>query len=159
LLAFANPDFGSGEATDHAGGNRPIPAPARRPIGAGARDLFLRGNGQIDPLPGTQEEADALKADFPDAVIYSGKEAQKATALKEAGNYRYLHFATHGLLNDAAPMMSAVVLAEPPPGSEEDQFLTARELFDLNLSAEMVVLSACNTARGEKQAGEGVLGL
>src|SRR5205823_3443357 len=62
-------------------------------------------------------------------------------------------------LNDAAPMMSAIVLAQPPPGSEEDQFLTAREIFDLNLSADLVVLSACNTARGENQAGEGMVGL
>jgi CHAT domain-containing protein len=55
--------------------------------------------------------------------------------------------------------MSAVVLAQPPPGAEEDQFLTAREIFDLKLAADLVVLSACNTARGEKQAGEGIVGL
>ncbi|MDW8368417.1 MAG: CHAT domain-containing protein, partial [Abditibacteriales bacterium] len=52
-----------------------------------------------------------------------------------------------------------IVLAQPPPGSEEDGFLTAREIFDLKLSAEMVVLSACNTAGGERRGGEGVVGL
>jgi CHAT domain-containing protein len=63
------------------------------------------------------------------------------------------------LLNDAAPLMSNIALAQPPQGSEEDGFLTAREIFDLEWKAEMVVLSACNTARGEKKAGEGIVGL
>jgi CHAT domain-containing protein len=57
-------------------------------------------------------------------------------------------------------LLSSVVLASPPAGSPEDGFLTAREIFDLDLSAaEMVVLSACNTARGEKRSGEGIVGL
>ena len=45
--------------------------------------------------------------------------------------------------NDAAPMLSGVVLARPPKGSVEDGILTARELFNMNLSAEMIVFSAC----------------
>jgi CHAT domain-containing protein len=103
-------------------------------------------------------EADALKAGFPDAALYTGARAQEATAKEESGKFRQLHFATHGLLNDHAPLMSSVVLAQPPSGSE-DGFLTAREIFELKLSAELVVLSACHTAGGEKRAGEGVVGL
>jgi CHAT domain-containing protein len=102
---------------------------------------------------------EALQGHFPDAVTYTGGEAQEATAKREGGAFHYLHFATHGLLNDAAPLMSSIVLAQPPPDSEEDGFLTAREIFDLTWPADMVVLSACNTAQGEKRGGEGVVGL
>jgi CHAT domain-containing protein len=109
-------------------------------------------------LPGTQREADALAKDFSDASIYTGKQAQEATFKQEAGKFRYLHLATHGFFNDATPLWSSIVLAQPGD-DKEDGFLTAREIFDLNLSAEMVVLSACNTARGEKVGGEGVVGL
>ena len=70
-----------------------------------------------------------------------------------------MHFATHGFFNDAAPLLSAIVLALPDKKSGDDGFLTAREIFDLNLNADMVVLSACNTARGEKRNGEGMIGL
>ena len=70
-----------------------------------------------------------------------------------------MHFATHALFNDAAPLLGGVVLAQPPPGSTEDGVLTARELLTLPLSAEMVVLSACNTARGATRSGEGMVGL
>jgi CHAT domain-containing protein/tetratricopeptide (TPR) repeat protein len=159
MLAFANPHFGKPSGSPDQPGSLSPALPDTRPIIIDSRSLFMSGEGQIWPLPDTQVEADAIKADFPDAVIHTEKEAQEGTAKQEAGRYRYLHFATHGLLNDAAPLMSSVVLAQPPPGSEEDQFLTAREIFDLNLTAELVVLSACDTARGSKQAGEGVVGL
>jgi CHAT domain-containing protein/Tfp pilus assembly protein PilF len=159
LLALANPEFG-GEArfTDRRGEEkRPIFAEARQIFADARRDVFMGGG--IKPLPGTQREADALKAQFPDAAIRTGSSAQEGTAKQEAARYRYLHFATHGIFNDAAPLMSSVVLAQPEKGSVEDGFLTAREVFDWNLGAEMVVLSACDTARGEKRPGEGVVGL
>lgn len=107
----------------------------------------------------TQHEAEALKGHFPDARIYTEKEALESTARREAGNYRYLHVATHGLFNDLAPLQSGILLAQPPPGSEDDGFWTAREILDLNLSADMVVLSACDTASGQRRGGEGMVGL
>ena len=75
------------------------------------------------------------------------------------GRYRYLHFATHGFVNDGSPLLSSVLLAKPGADSKDDGFLTAREIYGLNLNAEMTVLSACNTARGETRTGEGVIGL
>jgi CHAT domain-containing protein len=150
LLAMANPDFGGEAARVN---------PSRDGHGAVVREVFLRGESGLSPLKGTQVEANALKANFPNAAIYTGAQAQEATAKQDGGKFRYLHFATHGLLNDAAPLMSSIALAQPPNDSDEDGFLTAREVFDLNLSADMVVLSACNTARGDKRRGEGVVGL
>jgi CHAT domain-containing protein len=140
--------------------SRAITADGRNlPITADGRSLPLTRSGAIAPLPGTQLEADALRADFPDATVYTGDQALEATAKKAAPNYRYLHFATHGLFNDAAPMLSSVVLAQPKTSSGEDGFLTAREIFDLDLNADLVTLSACDTGRGQKKSGEGVIGL
>ena len=181
ILAFADPYFG-GELRfgDRLPGERPIPDASRpipdasrpipdasrpipdasRPIPDASRDpLQLLRGGYLRELPGTLQEAKAIKADFTDAVIYTKKTAQEATVKKEATDYRYLHFATHGFFNDAAPLLSAIILAQPDSKSGEDGFLTAREIFDLNLSADLVVLSACNTARGEKRNGEGLIGL
>ena len=140
------------------GPTRPIPA-ASRPISAPSRDLFLPRGGYLAQLPGTQKEAEAIKADIPDAAVFTGAAAQESVAKLQAGNYRYLHFATHGFFNDAAPLLSAIVLALPGKKSSQDGFLTAREIFDLDLNADLVVLSACNTARGEKRSGEGIVGL
>ncbi len=166
LLACANPAFG-----DLTQGAKNTTDADGRPIDLGSRAVFGIGRDGLAPLPRTQEEADALRKYFPgsapDVKILTGKDAQKATVMAEASQYRYLHFATHGVFNAAAPLLSCIVLAQPTKrtGSDataeasEDQFLTARDFFDLNLSADMVVLSACNTAQGERQAGEGVMGL
>jgi len=168
LLALANPNFvgwgqgGAGAVSNSAADQRPLTLKLRE-MGAGS---IMRGDGSIQPLPGTQIEADAIKSSFPDAAVFTGDKAQEATAKQQAGNYRYLHFATHGLFNEQAPLESGIVLATAPlapiaPGANgpEDGLLQARELFDLDLKAEMVVLSACDSGRGQKQSGEGVVGL
>ncbi len=157
LMAMANPDFGD----EKRFGGAPVAAEVptdNRAIETLSRDAAIPRGGKVSALPGTQREADALQLDFPQAAIYTGKEAQESTVKREAGKYRYLHFATHGFFNDTAPLMSSIVLAQPQD-DKEDGFLTAREIFDMDLKADMVVLSACNTARGEKRSGEGVIGL
>src|SRR5439155_8038083 len=132
LLVFAHPD-----ATELiASGPRGFGVDAR---GDEIRDLFGERSG-FAPLPGMAEEAKALKGLYPDARIYLDKEATKSRVLQEAGKYRYLHFATHGLFNEAAPMMSAVVLSPPSRKDAGDAFLTAREITDMDLTAAMVVL-------------------
>ncbi len=183
VLAIANPDFGSSKRfgdLDNLPGQRPLTAPNRpitapnRPIDNPSRlldnpsrlldapssdsETILRGNAII-ALPGTQREANALKKLFPSATLMTGKAAQESKAKTEASQYKYLHFATHGFFNDTSPMLSSLVLAQPSSGSKDDGFLTAREIFELDLSAEMVVLSACNTARGVQRTGDGVIGL
>ena len=151
LLALANPDFGT------------------KPDWPASRDRAMkttfdatdgnRGGGAFAALPYTQAEADSIRAAFPDAVVKTGAAAQEAYCKRFAGEYRYLHFATHALFNDAAPLLSGVALAKPTQGSPEDGILTARELLDLRLSAELIVFSACETARGANQIGEGIIGL
>ena len=85
-----------------------------------------------------------------------GRRATEARFKTEAGRHRYLHLATHGLVDDALPMVSGLLLE---PGDGEDGLLQAYEVRDLQLSSELVTLSACRSGRGELSRGEGIIGL
>src|SRR5262249_45223690 len=89
--------------------------------------------------------------------VYVRSAAREDLVKREAGNARILHFATHGMLDNASPMYSHLVLAQGGPN--EDGLLEAWELMQLDLKAELAVLSACETARGRIGAGEGMIGL
>ncbi|MET0626217.1 MAG: CHAT domain-containing protein [Pyrinomonadaceae bacterium] len=131
-----------------------------RPRGGGSPTILALGRpryvgGDLPDLPATEKEVRDIAQLF-GARPLLGAEASEARVKTEAAGARYLHFATHGLLNEAAPMYSAVALAG---GGGEDGALHARELMGMNLSAELAVLSACDTALGQEASGEGVLGL
>ena len=89
--------------------------------------------------------------------IYLQKEAhEKRVKSPELQDYRYVHFATHGVLDETMPQLSGLLLA---PGISEDGILYLNEIFGLRLNAEMVVLSACETGSGKYARGEGLVGL
>jgi CHAT domain-containing protein len=113
------------------------------------------------PLPDSEREVRALAALYGprQSTLLVGAAASEQRVKAEAGRYRVLHFATHGVLDDRDPMYSAVLLAHDPKNDAEDGRLEAREWMDLDLHADLVVLSACDTARGRFGAGEGLLGL
>lgn len=78
----------------------------------------------------------------------------------ELSRYRYLHFATHGYLDTERPELSALILSlVDEKGVPQDGFLRALEVYNLNLPAELVVLSACDTGLGKSIKGEGLVGL
>jgi CHAT domain-containing protein len=89
--------------------------------------------------------------------ILTGPAATEETLKAEAGRYRILHFATHGLLDDENPLYSRLLLANSK--DTEDGFLEAREIMKLDLRADLAVLSACQTARGTIGPGEGLIGM
>jgi len=114
---------------------------------------------KLDPLPEAEKEVKALGQLYGGArsKVYIGAEAREDRLKAEATQARVLHFATHGILNDASPMYSYLALA--PGDKSEDGLLEAWELMQLDLKADLAVLSACETARGRFGAGEGVIGL
>jgi CHAT domain-containing protein len=78
----------------------------------------------------------------------------------ELGQYRYIHFATHGLLDSERPGLSSLALSMvDEQGKPQDGFLRAHEIYNLNLPAELVVLSACQTGLGKEIKGEGLVGM
>jgi CHAT domain-containing protein len=120
--------------------------------------LTLRDE-KLDPLPEAEQEVKALKQLYGIArsKVYVGSEAREDRVKSEAGQARILHFAAHGMLNNASPMYSHLALAGG--GTNEDGLLEAWELMQMDLKAELAVLSACETARGRIGAGEGIIGL
>jgi CHAT domain-containing protein len=120
--------------------------------------LALRDE-KLTPLPEAEEEVKALGRLYGAAgsKVYIGAEAREDRVKSEAGEAGILHFATHGTMNDASPMYSHLVLASGD--KNEDGLLEAWELMQLDLRADLAVLSACETARGRYGAGEGMIGL
>jgi CHAT domain-containing protein/tetratricopeptide (TPR) repeat protein len=114
---------------------------------------------RLESLPETEREVKTLARLYGPAQseVFIGAEAREDRAKTEAGKFRVLHFATHGVVNNASPMYSYLVLSQGD--SKEDGLLEAWELLKMDLKAEMVVLSACETARGRVGAGEGMIGL
>ena len=88
-------------------------------------------------------------------------DASRTTALRpEWGEYRIVHFATHGMLNNIPPELSGIVLSlVDKEGQQQDGFLRLQDIYNLKLQADLVVLSACQTGLGKEIKGEGLIGL
>jgi len=85
---------------------------------------------------------------------------RKLVMSDELSQYRVIHFATHGLLDSKHPELSGLVLSlVDESGRPQDGFLRLHEIYNLRLNAELVVLSACQTALGKEVKGEGLIGL
>jgi CHAT domain-containing protein len=125
---------------------------------------FARGLA-VTPLPGTRFEVQAIASVFDgDAMVFLGEEATEARAKSASSDCRFLHFATHGLLDDTNPLYSGLLLAPPKPGEaaasgEVDDFLQVYEIFGLRLAADVVVCSACQTGLGKIREGEGLISM
>jgi CHAT domain-containing protein len=87
--------------------------------------------------------------------VYTGNQATKARFKAEAGEFNILHLATHGFMSDFTPMYSSILLSRS--SATDDGLLEAREIMNLDLHADLAVLSAC--ARGHIGEGEGIIGL
>jgi CHAT domain-containing protein/uncharacterized protein HemY len=115
----------------------------------------------LGPLPEAEVEVRALNQLYGPAQckVYIGAEAKEGTIKFEMGKYRALHFATHGILDDKNPMYSQLLLSQSGGNESDDGLLEAWEIAKLDLRADMTVLSACDTARGRVEAGEGLIGM
>ncbi len=141
--------------------------------------MAARGATKTSPrLPGTRYEVEALarlfQADDRPTRILLGAEASepeldRLAASGELGKFGFIHLATHGVIDEEIPARSAVILTQTGLPDPLEQALSHKPVFDGRLSvreiqrgwelkAELVTLSACETALGREQGGEGFVG-
>lgn len=108
----------------------------------------------LAPLPNAEIEAIEI-AQLLQTTPLTGTTPTKAVVVEKMQQSQIIHFATHGLLDEAQGLESAIALA---PDNTDNGLLTASEILQLKLKAELIVLSACNTGRG-RITGDGVIGL
>jgi CHAT domain-containing protein len=164
VAVFADPVFGREDA--RAGGPGPSAGAAgearilEHTLGAGPADAERL---KISRLPFTAQEADRILGVAQGAANLRavGFEATRETAVSgQLSDYRYLHFATHGYLDTERPSLSALVLSQiDRRGVPEDGFLRVNDIYNARLSADLAVLSACQTGLGKEVRGEGLMGL
>ena len=114
------------------------------------------GSATLPPLPFALAESERV-VDIWDGDLFKGKSATKQRFLDKAGKYQVLHLAMHAHIDDQNPLYSKLVFQQQD--SDEKTMLETYELYGLNLQAELVVLSACNTGSGQLRLGEGVMSL
>jgi CHAT domain-containing protein len=123
--------------------------------------VAARRGRPLAPLPDAEAEVREISRLYADrhGRVLIGAEASESRVKAAAPGFGLLHFATHGVLEDASPLYSHLVLAQEAAGGTEDGLLEAWEVLELRLEADLVVLSACQTARGVVGEGEGLIGL
>jgi len=111
----------------------------------------------LQPLPGAKKEVDMMSQHL-FGEFYNGLTANEETFKKNAHHYGIIHLAMHGVLDNKNPILSSLVFSEDSSATE-DNFLRAYEIAQLDLNADLVVLSACETGYGKFTQGEGVMSL
>lgn len=121
------------------------------------------GIGSISALPESRDEAEAIMKVVPkgEGMSALGFDASRATVMSpDLSQYRIIHFATHGFADLNHPELSGIVLSLiDAKGQPQDGFLRLHDIYNLNLPADLVVLSACQTGVGKQIRGEGLIAL
>lgn len=173
VAVFADPVFDKaderldGELSRNAGGHHVAPV-----AGATAKISALEvtepakysdGVPALPRLPFTHQEAEAILALAPatERKAALGFEANRATAMSDdLSKYRIIHFATHSFLDSMHPELSGIALSMlDRQGRPQDGYLRTHDVFNLRLSADLVVLSGCRTGLGKEVKGEGLYGM
>jgi CHAT domain-containing protein/Tfp pilus assembly protein PilF len=141
-------------------GDPRYPDPGAETAAPSLRAAVKRGFS-LEPLPATRREVEAIAGLFPSRAYFGG-DATEARVKSLGKDVRFLHFACHGLIDERSPLASALALAVPdrPEGVNDDGLLHAWEIFEgVRIDADLVTLSACETALGRDMGGEGLVGL
>ncbi|MEP6742300.1 MAG: CHAT domain-containing tetratricopeptide repeat protein [bacterium] len=168
VAVFADPVFDKRD--DRVSKQFTIPASENQQAShAGMAEQALRDAGLLEEgvplarLPFSRQEAEGIAALTPsDSTLKAlGFKANLATALSpEVSRYRIVHFATHALVNPERPYLSGLLLSlVDEQGRPQNGFLSLSDIYNLHLPADLIVLSACQTAIGKEVKGEGIIGL
>lgn len=126
---------------------------------ANTRGILVMGNPDLGAphldIAYAGDEARAIAALYPEATLLLRQQARERNFKRDAGKYRHLHLAVHGKFQPEAPLSSGLLLVG---GDQEDGVLSAGELYDLTLDADLVTLSACETGLGKVEGGDDVVG-
>jgi CHAT domain-containing protein len=168
LAVLADPVFDQGDTRVSKRSNAPV-NDNQQVVGAGIAKRALRDAGILEEgvplarLPFSRQEAEAIAALIPsgESLKALGFSANLSAAMSpEISSYRIVHFATHALVNPAHPYLSGLLLSlVNEQGKPQDGFLSLNQIYNMNLTADLVVLSACQTATGKEVKGEGIVGL
>jgi CHAT domain-containing protein/Flp pilus assembly protein TadD len=150
FLAYADPDYGTDALAVEAGN-------IRGELARGAPESW-----RLPRLEGTEREVSAIADLYPssEVKIYRRREANEENVKQNGllGTAKRIHFATHGVIDLERPEFSGLALTRTDDPSD-DGFLRVYEIFNLDLSADLVVLSACETGMGKEVSGEGLVGI
>jgi CHAT domain-containing protein/Flp pilus assembly protein TadD len=166
LAIFADPVFGSDDQRFAAMHKETAPSYLAQDTQTtqALRDVNSNWtNGNIPRLIASRSEADGIVALIPtaDNLTALDFEANKQRVMAaDLSRYRLIHFATHGVLDNKNPELSGLLLSRiDEDGHPKDAFLRLDDIYNLKLSADLVVLSACNSGLGKDVRGEGIVGL
>jgi len=150
LLAFANPSYDIQNRSNNHKNHLNF-----------FSELYSDNGFNITPLPFSQKEVSEISKYFPEDkrnLFFAKKAKEEIVKSISLRDYRVIHFACHGFMDEEIPFRSALILALDDDVNE-DGFLQAREIYNLRMQAELIVLSACQTGRGKLEKWEGVFGL
>jgi CHAT domain-containing protein/tetratricopeptide (TPR) repeat protein len=118
-------------------------------------------NADLCPLPEAEQEVNSIANSFGPTTrrVLIGRNATEKSFKALAPSYSLIHLATHGMIDNKQPLYSHLLLTKTEGDPENDGRLEARQIMDMNLNADLAVLSACETANGRISPGEGVMGV
>jgi len=160
IAAFADPVF---SATDNRFGEVSVKGDISPTVEMLQQTASFVETDQLQRLPATAYEARSIVelVEPGQSLLALGFEAN-LESLHQAnlGDYRIVHFATHGLIDSRYPALSALAFSQfDEDGKPVDGFLRLHDIYKLDLNADLVTMSACSTALGREISGEGLTGL
>jgi len=118
----------------------------------------FKNDDSLSELPFNTEEVNEIKQIFK-SNIYTNEHATKENFIDEYKNHKLIHLSTHAIVNDTMPSKSLIAFYNNNSNEKKSNFLFAEEIYNLNSSADLIFLSACDTGIGKIESGEGIMSI